>query len=64
MLGQVVVEVTTIHQVEYETQFVRGVKGIRHAYNKRTVRLHDQQNNNINNHLSIKQTKFENNENE
>lgn len=39
MLGEVVVQIATVHQVQDEAQFVRGVKCIRHAHDERAVDL-------------------------
>jgi len=39
VLWEVIVKVTTIHQVQDETQLLRRLKCVRHAHNKRTAFL-------------------------
>lgn len=42
VLGEVVMEVTTIHKVQDEAQFVRGMESVCHTYNERAVHLYKQ----------------------
>lgn len=39
MLGEVVVQIASVHQVQDEAQLVGGVKCIRHAHDERAVDL-------------------------
>lgn len=39
MLREVIVEVTPVHQIQYEAQFVRRVESVRHAHDEWTVHL-------------------------
>lgn len=39
MLGQMIVQIATVHQVQDEAQLVRGVERVRHAHDERAVDL-------------------------
>lgn len=39
VLGQVIVQIATVHQIENEAQFVGRMECVRHAHNERTVDL-------------------------
>lgn len=43
MLGEVVVQIASVHQIQDEAQLVGGVKCIRHAHDERAVDLEEKE---------------------
>lgn len=39
MLAEVIMEISSVHEIQNETEFVRRVEGVRHADDKRAINL-------------------------